>query len=142
MTKLTPHFTLAELTVTNTGLTNIPSGERKANLLHTALQMEKVRELLGNLPITVTSGFRSSAVNLKVGGATNSDHLSGFAVDFTRQGLSAYLTCAMIADSDLVFDQIIHEKRRWVHISFAPRNRRSVLTLLPSSKEYLQGLHK
>ena len=143
MTKLSPNFSLAELTVTNTGLPNNPNGERLANLKRTALLMEPIRELLGNLPIIVTSGFRSSAVNIKVGGAPNSDHTLGYAVDWTCPKFgSPYLIVATIVNSGIEFDQIIHEKRKWIHISFNPKARHQVLTLPTNSNNYLTGLHK
>lgn len=144
--KLTPNFTLAELTKSDTarqrGLSNMPSGVHLENLRFTATQMELVRSLLGNVPVNVSSAYRSPLVNKAVGGVPNSDHMLGYAVDFTASRFgSPYLIVAKIVDSDLKFDQIIHEKRRWVHISFHPRMRREVKTLPPNSKRYLNGLH-
>lgn len=143
--KLTPNFTLAELTKSDTarqrGLSNMPSGVYLDNLRTTAQNLEIMREILGNVPIRITSAYRSPAVNSAVGGVPNSDHMLGWAADFTAGTLSPYLTVAIIVDSSLAFDQIIHEKRRWVHISFHPRMRREVKTLPPNSKRYLNGLH-
>ncbi|WP_228268146.1 D-Ala-D-Ala carboxypeptidase family metallohydrolase, partial [Acinetobacter ursingii] len=82
MTQLSPHFSLAEMTVTSTGITNVPTGQHLKNLTYTAQQMEKVRAILGGLPIQVNSGFRCDAVNRAVGGVTTSAHSFGFAVDF------------------------------------------------------------
>jgi hypothetical protein len=143
---LSPHFTLAEMTVSDTArrlrISNRPSGIHLENLRMTAGEMEKVRALLGDVPILVTSAYRAPKVNDAVGGVPNSDHMLGFAVDFTAPGFgSPYLIVAKIVDSDLKFDQIIHEKRKWVHISFASRNRREVKTLMPNARTYLEGLH-
>jgi uncharacterized protein YcbK (DUF882 family) len=84
--QLTPHFSLAELTVTNTKLENRPSKEVIEVLRTTAFYMEKVREILGNVAITINSGYRSPDVNRAVGGTSNSSHTYGYAVDFTEEG--------------------------------------------------------
>lgn len=141
--RLSPHFTLAEFTVTNTGLDNTPTGEVLDRLYLTADRMEKVREVLGNNPIIITSGFRSKAVNKAVGGVANSDHMNGYVLDFTcpRFG-TPYEVCKEILAHKIKFDQLIHERRRWVHISFAPSMRRQMLTLPVTGSKYLTGLHK
>jgi len=141
--QLSPHFSLAELTVTNTGLPNVPSGVRKDRLYLLADRMEKVRSILGDSPIKITSGYRSPAVNKRVGGVANSDHMSGHVCDFQAPGFGTpYEICKEIILSGLKFDQLICEKGVWVHISFAPRMRQQVLTLPVNSKKYLSGLHK
>jgi hypothetical protein len=84
--------------------------------------------ILGDHVVTVNSGYRSPEVNRAVGGARNSAHLSGHAVDFVcRRFGSPRTICKALAASTLVFDQLI-EEGRWVHISFDPRNRSQVLT--------------
>lgn len=90
--------------------------------------MEAVRRLLGDQVITVSSGYRSPALNRAVGGARRSAHLTGHAVDFNCYGFGApRAVCRAVAGSDLAFDQLI-EEGTWVHISFDPRLRRQVLT--------------
>ena len=75
------NFTLKEMTKTCTGLPNeIPSFEVAFNLYDTACFLQKLRNLIG-MPIVVTSGYRSEAVNKAVGGAKNSAHLRGGAAD-------------------------------------------------------------
>jgi uncharacterized membrane protein len=104
--------------------------------------MEKVRSILGDKPIKITSGYRSPAVNKRVGGVANSDHMSAWVCDFQcPQFGTPYEICKAIVASDLAFDQLICEKRVWVHVSFAPRMRGQVLTLLPGQNKYLTGLH-
>ena len=43
-------------------------------------KMQKLRDILGSM--TITSGTRTKAFNTKVGGASNSFHLQGLAIDF------------------------------------------------------------
>ena len=136
--QLTPHFSLAELTVTNTKLDNTPSKEVIEVLRTTAFYMEKVRELLGNVAITVNSGYRSPDVNRAVGGTSNSSHTYGYAVDFTAYGHTPLTISNILSKSNLKFDQLIYEKT-WVHISFDPRMRGNILTLKGKGK-YVKGI--
>jgi zinc D-Ala-D-Ala carboxypeptidase len=127
-TFLTPHFSLEELCVTQQRrLDNRPPPDVVERLRRTAEQMEVVREILGGLPITVTSGYRSAAVNRAVGGVPRSAHLTGGAVDFNCHGFGDPLAvCRALVGSNLEFDQII-EEGRWVHLAFGAA-RRQVLT--------------
>lgn len=54
--------------------------------------MEKARTHFGNRPVIITSGHRPPAINLQVGGASDSEHLYNVkdkgAVDFYIDGLS------------------------------------------------------
>ena len=141
-TQLSPHFTLEELTVTGTGLDNSPPQAMLATLKRTAAKMEEVRTLLGGKAITVNSAFRNKAVNEAVGGVPNSAHALGFAVDFTCASFGTpFDICKKIAASKLQFDQLIHERRNWVHLSFDPnRNRRQLLTLPVTGSAYQDGI--
>ena len=129
-TKLSEHFTLEELTVTQVrDVDNTPrSGAVIGALKHTAEVMESVRTLLGAKQIIVTSGYRSPLVNKAVGGSLVSAHMTGHAVDFICPGFGSPEAVAVaIRDSDIRFDQLIYEET-WVHISFAPALRGEVLT--------------
>lgn len=136
--QLTPHFSLAELTVTNQKIDNTPSKEVIEVLRTTAFYMEKVREILGNVPITINSGYRSPDVNRAVGGTSNSSHTYGYAVDFTAYGHTPLTISNILSKSNLKFDQLIYEKT-WVHISFDPRMRGNILTLKGKGK-YVKGI--
>jgi putative chitinase len=136
--QLTPHFSLAELTVTNQKIDNTPSKEIVEVLRTTAFYMEKVRELLGNVAITINSGYRSPDVNRAVGGTSNSSHTHGYAVDFTAYGHTPLTISNILSKSNLKFDQLIYEKT-WVHISFDPRMRGNILTLKGKGK-YVKGI--
>lgn len=128
---LSPHFTLAELTHSETavrkGLDNTPPALVVENLRRLALGLEQVREVLA-CPVIVTSGYRSPAVNRAIGGSSMSAHCDGHAADIIAPAHGTPLQVARtLRDSRLAFDQIIHEGG-WVHISFAPAMRRQVLT--------------
>ena len=134
MTQLSPHFSLSELTVSaaasRKGLSNIPTGQALATLTETAKGMERVRTLLGK-PITVLSGYRAPAVNKAVGGAKNSAHMTGHAVDFICPGFGSPAQVASYLAKHLTdFDQMICEfpPDGWVHIGFGPGKRGQELT--------------
>jgi hypothetical protein len=130
-TKLSPNFTLEELTHSQTavrrGIKNEANAVIRNNLTITAANMEAVRKLLGDNPILVSSGFRNLEVNRAIGGSTRSAHMEGWAIDFTcpRFGTPQQIV-DKVKDSDIKFDQLI-EEGTWVHISFAPARRRQVL---------------
>lgn len=141
--QLTPHFHLSEFTVSQTAvrrrIDNEPPAQVIAQLADTAEKMEQVRHLLGDKPIIVTSGYRSPKVNKAVGGSRTSAHLTGHAVDFICPGYGRPIDiCHKLVSSLVRFDQLI-EEGNWVHISFDPRMRGEVLTLLPSGS-YRMGL--
>lgn len=132
--QLSPHFSLAELTVSENArrlnLSNAPPPEILARLKTTAGQLERVRELLGGRAILISSAYRSPAVNRAADGAKTSAHLEGWATDFTCPAFGPPLAVAeRIARSALTFDQLIHEHGRWVHISFDPKRRGQLLTI-------------
>ena len=125
---LTPHFTLAELCVTRHGPNMPPAAVVQRLRTVTAPMLERVRTLLGERPIIITSGYRSPAVNAAVGGVATSAHLSGYAADFICPDFGAPLDiCEAISRSPFDFDQLIQEGS-WVHLSVDPKMRREVLT--------------
>jgi zinc D-Ala-D-Ala carboxypeptidase len=131
---LSPHFTLAEFTHSQTaarlGLDNDPPIEIVAALKRTAQGLEAVRVRLGGVPIIISSGYRSPAVNRAVGGSERSQHMRGEAADFTapRFGTPRQIVDAL-ADSDVPFDQCILEHNAWCHISFSDKPRRQALII-------------
>ncbi|MEM9543536.1 MAG: D-Ala-D-Ala carboxypeptidase family metallohydrolase [Cyanobacteria bacterium P01_E01_bin.42] len=80
------NFTWAEATK---GGSRIPvNASITNNIVRMAGRMQEVREKLGNRSINVTSWYRPPNVNRAVGGARNSTHLRGYAVDFNAAGLT------------------------------------------------------
>lgn len=116
--RFSKHFSFGELTITNTGLPNIPNEREIGNLKRLANELEKVRKLCGNLPLAVSSGFRSEAVNKKAGGVETSAHRKGLAADFVIVGQGIKETFKLIRESDIQFDQLILEPR-WIHFGLS-----------------------
>ena len=137
--KLSKHFTLEEMTVSQTavrkGINNNPRATALSNLKWTCRNMEYVRTHLHDLPIFVSSGYRSPALNKAIGGARTSAHTKGFAVDFRCPGFGTpyQVAKALAEEADrqetfIEFDQLISEFGRWVHISFDRKMRGKVMT--------------
>ena len=124
--KLSPHFSLAEMTASTTAtrlkLDNAPPPELLPRLVLLAEMMERIRSTL-NVPITVTSGYRNRAVNTAVGGATTSDHTQGHAADIVapRYGTPTQIARALAPLIEtLGIGQIILEGvkgKQWLHVS-------------------------
>ena len=138
--KLSEHFTLGEFTKSNSHpeVYNIPSHEAIANLTNLSKWLEVLRERAGT-PIIINSGYRSPQLNRKIGGAPNSNHLTGCAVDIRTSGMEQAICYAAILikyskDSNQDFDELLIEKNRygavWVHFAVRPKdNRRKVAFL-------------
>ena len=148
---LTPHFTLGELCKTSvkTADGNIPSHVHIENLKRLCSWLERLRQRYNlNIknkiknkneePIVINSGYRSPQVNKAVGGAANSNHLTGCAVDIRCLGIEQALRYAVIlldiADEGReAFDELLLERSPrgtyWLHFAVRPpsqENRRKI----------------
>jgi hypothetical protein len=65
------------------------------------LKMERLREYCG-FPLIITSGYRSPERNREVGGASNSYHLRGEAVDVSIRGFSPSMLYRFLRGAFLV----------------------------------------
>jgi hypothetical protein len=136
--KLSEHFTLGEMTKSNSHpeIYNIPSHEAIANMKRLCGWLEVLRERAGT-PIIINSGYRSPQLNRKIGGAPNSNHLTGCAVDIRTSGMEQAICYAAIlldyADkTNQEFDELLIERNRygaiWLHFAVrAKDNRRKVM---------------
>lgn len=144
--KLSEHFSLGELCKTTYHPLdgNIPSHVAIENLRNLCENwLEDLREEYNrryeesvDIPVVITSGYRSEEVNRLCGGAKGSNHLTGCAVDIRCAGpeqLIRYSSILLdIADgTHQEFDELIHEKRGttyWLHFAVRPsNNRRKIL---------------
>ena len=179
--KLTPHFTLGELTKTKyvTADGNIPSRVVIENLIRVCGWLEELRVLAGvrpqskvvagvrpqskvagdctlapdpgaaldpgaapsarkEVPIVINSGYRSPEVNRLAGGAANSNHLSGCAVDIRCAGKEQMIRYASIlldiADgSKQEYDELLLEQHGsvcWLHFAVRPKENRRIIRFL------------
>ena len=121
MTQLTPHFTLAELTVSEVadrnGWDNTPNESEMENLRRLAAFLEEVKTVLGGKPIMVNSAFRSKLVNDAVGSRDTSQHRLGCAADLRVPGMTPDDVVKAIMSSGLAYDQVIREFNAWTHVS-------------------------
>jgi zinc D-Ala-D-Ala carboxypeptidase len=122
---LTEHFTLEELTDSQTaarkGIPNVPrpASPEHNNLLRLAETLEKVRVILDDRPMLISSGYRAAKVNKAVGGSKHSAHMHGLAVDFSCPGFGTPLAICEALEphmAELGIDQLIHEFNTWVHL--------------------------
>ena len=118
---LTPHFTLEELTASETaernGWDNSPNDAELANLTRLADFLEQVKVVLDGKPIMISSGLRTKKVNDAVGSKDSSQHRTGCACDFRVPGMTPDEVVRKIMASGIAFDQLIREFDRWTHIS-------------------------
>lgn len=121
-------FTFEELIHTDSTSqeNNIPSWDCIVRLMALCRYvLDPIREKYGK-PIIVTSGYRSRFLNNFVGGVSTSQHLSGLAADLCCDDPKALFD--LISESDLPFDQLIYyQKRKFVHVSYSPTYRHSVI---------------
>ena len=156
---ITKNFSLEELTHSNTakarGISNVPNDTHKANLIASAKNLwQPVRDILG-VPMIVSSGYRSPALNRAVGGSATSAHSHGFAIDFTAPKLGNTRAIAKKLTTELKargikFDQLILEfpdsDSSWIHLGYKSPSGKQRGQLLTAVKRggrtvYLSGLH-
>jgi len=128
---LSAHVTLAEFENSPTATTHgINNKMNESQIASAKLLCENVFEPLRihlNIPIQISSGFRSLQVNKMIGGSKTSQHTKGEAMDL-QIGAKGF---NFIKDK-LDFDQLIwefgnDENPSWVHVSFSSKNRKQVL---------------
>ena len=115
--KLSKNFSLNGLTVTETGLPNVPDEERKTFLLILAIFiLQPIRDRFGKY--TINSGYRSPRVNREVGGSSTSQHLEGQAADGYPEEADIYEVYRWIVEeSGIDFGQcIIYPSKGFIHI--------------------------
>lgn len=127
MSKYPKYFQLDEFLHSDVALKNrirnYPTWEAVENLNKLALLLDKIREKLG-MSITITSGFRSLALNKKIGGSATSQHRKGEAADCECEDNKKLFDTVkqMIDDGEIEVAQLIWEygtkkQPEWVHIS-------------------------
>lgn len=128
--KLSEHFTLEEFLRSDTakrqGIDNTPSAPSRLHMAELCQKiLEPVRERYGH-PIRITSGYRSPKLNEAIGGARNSQHMTGDAADMvctvTPNVTLFRLMEKMIKEGAIEVGQLIWERGTagnpsWIHVS-------------------------
>jgi len=128
--KLSEHLDLSEVTRSESakrkGIANNPTPEHLENFKKLAEHVfEPIRNHFG-VPINISSGYRSKALNKAIGGSSTSDHCYGKAIDIDMDGSSSGVTNNDIfhwIKDNLKFKQLIAEfpqagKLGWVHVAY------------------------
>ena len=135
---LSEHFSLAELTKTNTKMKNLPNEAQVENLKRLCGWLEMLR-IKRNEPIIINSGYRSETVNKAVGGAPNSNHLTGCAVDIHVTGMEQLIRYAAILldisnERQEDFDELLLERSPrgtyWLHFAVRPKDNRRRINII------------
>lgn len=129
---MTKNFTLEELLRSSFAfkneLSNTPNDKQLQNMRVSVLALEYLRAYFGNVPIVVSSGFRSHEVNRAVGGSPTSSHIDGQAYDIIIMNKKSMKENALsIIRSDINFDQIIVYKS-FIHLGLGPKKRRQLIS--------------
>lgn len=130
--QLSEHVSLAEFTASATatarGIDNSLPDELLPAARETAAMMEAIRAELSRrlgrpVPILISSGYRSQALNAAVGSKPGSDHRKALAVDWTAPAFGTPIQiCRVLAPlvGVLGIGQLIYECPRgtpWIHVS-------------------------
>lgn len=132
------NFTIGELCASKVaqeeGIDNTPPAVVRVHLTETITLLEAIRaewakyceaNNLGSPAITISSGYRSPALNKAVGGVKNSSHIMGYAADIVpangKQDDFEYFMSEVFSKKGYAYDQIIIERSknsRWVHVGY------------------------
>ena len=149
--KLSNHLDLGEVTRSESakreGIINMPTPEHYENLKVIAEKVfEPIREHFG-VPIFISSGYRSEALNIYIGGSRSSDHSRGRALDLDLDGSSSGVTNKMIFEfikDNLEIDQLINEfNYSWVHVGYRQgANRGQILDAVKEGGKTIYRAHQ
>ena len=132
--QLTTHFYLSEFTRSTTaqskGIDNTPSLEVVNNLQYLCQQvLEPLRIWIGK-PVVINSGYRCARLNQLVGGASNSQHQTGQAVDIRLPDKATGQLYAEFILEHCRFDQLLFEHNYkgtcWLHVSCCRKSNRQM----------------
>jgi hypothetical protein len=123
---ISQHVTLGELirseTAKRNGLSNMPTPEHIENLKALCEHIIEPIRAEFRVPIYISSGYRSKALNNIVKGSATSQHCKGEALDLDMDAHSHAITNKDIFDfivAKLPFDQVINEfDYSWIHVSY------------------------
>ena len=126
--QLSNNFSLKEMTASQTadrhGISNNPSEDHMDNLKKLCENvLQKVRDHYGKV-VSVSSGYRSPELCVKIGSSMKSQHAKGQAADFEIFGVPNAELAKWIVEN-LDYDQLILEYHKseepnsgWIHCSY------------------------
>lgn len=154
-------ITLATVIKSNTakkqGIQNYPGVDASEGHNYTAamimynldrLVAYSIDPLLDRYPnLIITSGLRVRKLNTAIGGAQNSEHRLGRAIDLQVPGVPTYEIFNYIVNNNIPYNQLIWEfpergNRSWIHISYYDGNNtfnRTIASKNSALKEALEN---
>lgn len=133
---LSKHVTRAEFerseTAINHGIPNFMNEfEIQRAILLCQNVFEPIRAYVGR-PIRINSGFRSAALNRRIGGSRSSQHTLGEAMDLDLHDRELFEWILDNVEADqYIFEGGTEEKADWFHISYRKgRNRKQALRMI------------
>lgn len=150
--QLSKNLSLAEMirseSAKRNGINNMPTEEHLANMKKLAINVfQPIREHF-NVPIHISSGYRSLELNKAIKGSKTSQHVLGQAVDIDVDVSSNGINNKMIFEfikNNIDFDQLINEfNYSWVHVSYNPngKQRKQILDATKSNGKTVYSIHK
>lgn len=128
--KLSEHFSFEELTHTDDDKLKEKNKQEarsyKDKLVKLAEFAESVRAIIDS-PMIITSGFRCEELNKKLGGSPTSKHRFAEAIDFIPKNKSAKEAFTEIIVSNILYHEIILERRgkgHLIHIAMGERRKK------------------
>ena len=129
------NFKLSEFFVSSTadknGIKNEPSLDERATIERNInLLVDNVLDPIRDkfcTPVIITSGYRCPQVNKLVGGANNSQHMSGCAADFHIKGFTYLMMRQVFLNiyDTMDFDQLIYYRsKNIIHVSYVENGNR------------------
>jgi uncharacterized protein YcbK (DUF882 family) len=106
------HFQDHELACPCCGVTKVPAKTFK--------MLEDLRSLIGGRPVMINSGYRCQKHNGQVGGAKNSQHVKGLAVDVRVTGMLPESLANYVEQIPEVNGIGLDTLRRFVHMDCRP----------------------
>lgn len=140
MKNISKYITYLEATTSQTatrkGINNTPTDAELINMQVVAVRIFDVVRDHFKTPLRVSSFYRCLKLNTAVGGAKNSQHKTGQAIDIQGTGNVSNKAIFEFIKNNLEFDQLIWEfgnetNPAWVHVSYVSKekNRKQIITV-------------
>ena len=117
--RITEHFSWYEAVCRHCG--QLPP-DLEPNVIATAEMAERIRALLGDRPMRISSWYRCPEHNAEVGGAKNSMHLQGKAIDFVVKDMvphAVQVKCEALQQQGIIGG--LGWYHGWTHADLGPR---------------------